>query len=291
MHTKKDKLTAYLFITPMMLGFVITMLGPLLYTLYMSFTNWPLLGKAQWVGGENYAKLASDPNFREVLGNTFWFAGGLVPLNIILALCLALFLYKPLKGIGFFRTIIFIPVMTSIVVWSILWRYMFATDSGFINQMLLWFGIKGPAWLYNQHLAMWVVIVTSALKNVGLNTVLFIAALQQVPASLYEAATLDGAKGVRLFRSITLPMISPTVFLTVILTIIGSLKVFSQVYVMTGGGPGNSTKVLVYYIWEQGFKLFNFGYASSMAMVLFLIILVFTVIQWSIRKRWVVNEE
>ncbi|WP_411552686.1 carbohydrate ABC transporter permease [Paenibacillus lautus] len=285
-----DHLAGWLFVLPMVLGFVLLLLVPLMMALYMSFTDWPLLGEAKLIGFENYRTIAGDAEFWRVLGNTLYFAAGLVPLNIILALLLAIPLSKNIRGAGFFRTLIFIPVMTSLVVWSIVWKYMFATDSGFINQLLRMIAITGPAWLYDTRLAMPVVIVTSLLKNVGLNMVLFIAALQQVPAQLYEAARIDGAGRMRIFFRITVPMITPTIFLTLMMTIIGSLKVFGQIYVMTQGGPSGSTKVLVYNIWERAFKLFEFGYASALAYVLFIITLLLTLAQWQMRKRWVLNE-
>ncbi|MGC6585176.1 sugar ABC transporter permease [Paenibacillus sp. JZ16] len=285
-----DHLAGWLFVLPMVLGFILLLLVPLIMALYMSFTDWPLLGEAKLIGFENYRTIAGDAEFWRVLGNTLYFAVGLVPLNITLALLLAIPLSKNIRGAGFFRTLIFIPVMTSLVVWSIVWKYMFATDSGFINQLLRMIGITGPAWLYDTRLAMPVVIVTSLLKNVGLNMVLFIAALQQVPAQLYEAARIDGAGRMRIFFRITVPMITPTIFLTLMMTIIGSLKVFGQIYVMTQGGPSGSTKVLVYNIWERAFKLFEFGYASALAYVLFVITLLLTLAQWQMRKRWVLNE-
>ena len=281
----------YLFIAPMVFGFLVVTLGPLLYSFYMSLTDWRLLGEPNFIGLQNYEKLIIDPEFKVVLKNTLIFSVGLVPINIVLALILALLLQRNLPGMGIFRTAIFIPVMTSIVVWSIIWRYMFATDEGFINQLLSVINIQGPAWLYSPKLAMIVVIVVSAMKNVGLNMVLFLAALKQVPTTLYEASYLDGANRNKQFWYVTLPMITPTLFLTIILTVIGSMKVFGQIYVMTGGGPGHSTKVLVYYIWETAFKLFDFGYASAVAIILFLIILAFTILQWVLRKRWVFHEQ
>ena len=283
-------LTGWLFISPMVLGFTCFLLLPMGMAFYMGFTDWPLLGDSSFAGFDNYKNLMDDDIFWKALGNTVYFSAGLVPLNIALALMLALLLTRSLPGMGLFRTAIFTPVITSLIVWSIVWKYMLATDSGFINQILQMFGIQGPTWLYNPDLAMPAVIVTSVLKNVGLNMVLFIAALQQVPAHLYEAAKLDGAGRTRTFFQVTLPMITPTVFLTVIMTVIGSLKVFGQIYVMTQGGPSNSTKVLVYYIWETAFKLFDLGYASAAATILFCIILAFTLIQWQLRKRWVFHE-
>ncbi|MDF2681466.1 MAG: sugar transporter permease [Brevibacillus sp.] len=288
---REANVTGWLFVSPMALGFLVLLLGPLLLAFYMSLTDWPLLGEPTFIGLDNYKAIFQDEEFWTVVGNTFAFAAGLVPMNIVLALGLALLLARKLPGIGIFRTAIFVPVMTSLIVWAIVWKYLFATDTGFINQILQLFGITGPAWLYNPQLAMPVVIVTSVLKNVGLNMVLFIAALQQVPVHLYEAARIDGAGRARQFFQITVPMISPTIFLTTLLTIIGSLKVFGQIYVMTQGGPGDSTKVLVYYIWEKAFKNFEFGYASALAFVLFFIIFVFTLLQWQYRKRWVFHEE
>ncbi|MFK4997959.1 carbohydrate ABC transporter permease [Bacillus sp. N9] len=221
----------------MMVGFLLVMLFPLVYSIYMSLTDWQLLGDPNFIGTANYQQMVNDPEFFIVLKNTFLFSAGLVPINIILALWLAMLLQRNLPGMGLFRTAIFIPVMTSIVVWSIIWKYMFGTDEGFINQVLGVFGIEGPAWLYNPNLAMGAVIFVSAIKNVGLNMVLFLAALQQVDKNLYEASYLDGANKWNCFWHITLPMITPTIFLTIILTVIGSMKVFGQIYVMTNGGP------------------------------------------------------
>ncbi|WP_433582608.1 carbohydrate ABC transporter permease [Paenibacillus amylolyticus] len=287
---REAQIAGWLFVSPMVLGFTLLLLFPMGLALYMSLTDWPLLGDHHFIGLKNYRNIMTDAMFWKVLANTVYFTVGLVPLNIVLALLLALLLSRNLRGIGIFRTAIFVPVMTSLIVWAIVWKLMYATESGLINQLLLMAGIKGPAWLYNEDLAMPAVIVTSVLKNVGLNMVLFIAAIQQVPRSLYEAATLDGAGRRGTFFHVTLPMITPTVFLTVVMTVIGSLKVFGQIYVMTQGGPSNSTKVLVYYIWEKAFKLFQFGYASALAYVLFFIVLILTLLQWQLRKRWVFNE-
>ncbi|AQS55771.1 sugar ABC transporter permease [Novibacillus thermophilus] len=286
----KINVSGWLFTAPMLIGLTIFMFGPLLYAFYMSFLEWPLLGEKTFTGFGNYERLMSDDKFLTSLKNTFIFSAGLVPLNLALALGLALLLKDHLFGIGLFRTVIFIPVMTSLIVWSIVWKYMLAPELGFINQLLAAFNIKGPAWLLNQSTAMPAIIVTSAIKNVGLNMILFLTALQQVPKSLYEAAELDGAKSIRRFFKITLPLISPTIFLTMIITTIGAMKVFGQVYVMTRGGPGDSTKVLVYYIWETAFNHFEMGYAAAVAFVLFSILIAFTLLSWHFRKRWVFYE-
>lgn len=287
----EDRVAGWLFVSPMLVGFSMFMFGPLIFALYMSLHDWPLLGEETFIGLKNYQHLFSDPSFLNSLQVTLLFSLGLVPLNIILAILLAVLLKDKFAGIGLFRTAIFVPVVTSLIVWAIVWKYMLAPEQGFINQFLNVFGIQGPAWLLNKSTALPAVILVSVIKNVGLNMILFLTAMQQVPAELYEAAELDGASPYRKFRNITLPLITPTVFLTMIITTIGAMKVFGQVYVMTGGGPGESTKVLVYYIWETAFKLFDIGYASAIAFVLFFILLAFTILSWVVRKRWVFYEE
>lgn len=289
---QRDKWYGYLFISPMVLGFIVFLLGPIVSAIGMSFTNRSLMGSHAFIGLDNYKRaFTEDPVFWETIGNTLYFSAGLVPLNLILALGLALLLQKSIPGIGLFRTAIFTPVVTSIVVWAIVFKYIFATDAGLVNQLLSMFGVKGPQWLYSLELTMPVVIIVSVLKNVGLNMVIFLAALKDVPQMYYEAAKIDGASKWITFRKVTLPLISPSIFLALILTLIGSLKVFGQIYVMTGGGPGTSTYVMVYYIYQQAFKLFEFGYASAIAFILFIMIFALTLIQWTVRKRWVHHEQ
>ena len=288
---RMDNISGWLFISPMLIGFTIFMFGPLLYAFFISLNDWPLLGEATFVGADNYKVMIQDPTFTKSLLNTILFSFGLVPLNIVLAMFLATLLRKKFFGIGFFRTAIFVPVVTSLIVWAIVWKYLLAAELGFVNQMLALIGIDGPSWLLSVSTALPVVIFVSVLKNVGLNMILFLTAMQQVPEELYEAADLEGASNFRKFRSVTLPLITPTVFLTMIITTIGAMKVFGQIYVMTRGGPVDSTKVLVYYIWETAFKHFDLGYASALAFVLFFILLVFTILSWVVRKRWVFYEE
>lgn len=281
----------YLFILPMMLGYLLFLLGPIVAAFVMSFSNWSFTGDVSWIGFDNYERLLmDDPIFLKSIANTLYFSAGLVPLNILLALGLALLLNREIKGIGLFRTAIFTPVVVSIVVWAIVWKYIFATD-GLVNSLLSMLGLQGPVWLYDVRWTMPVVILTSVLKNVGLNMVIFLAALHDVPKMYHEAARIDGASRWATFRNITLPQISPAIFLALIMTLIGSLQVFGQVYVMTGGGPANSTMVLVYYIYQQAFKLYEFGYASAVAFILFFFVLVLTVVQWTLRKRWVHFED
>lgn len=287
-----DKIYGYLFIAPIVIGFLVFILGPMLYSFAMSFSNWSLLKEFEYTGFDNYKHIfLEDKKFWTVLFNTFYFSVGLVPLNLVLAFSLALLLKQKLRGIGFFRTAIFTPVVTSVVVWAIVWKFILGTEGGLINILLQSVGVVGPAWLYDMKLTMPVVIVVSVLKNVGNNMVLFLSALYNVPEMYYEAATLDGASNWQKMKRITLPMISPTIFMLFIITMISSLKVFGQIYVLTGGGPGNATRVLVYYIYDLAFKQYEFGYASAIAFILFTIILILTVVQWNLKKRWVHYEE
>jgi len=287
----RDSWYGYLCIAPMVIGFLLFVAGPILTAFVMGFTDWSILGDTHFVGLGNYRKaFTEDPLFWTTFWNTLYFSIGVVPLNMILALLLAQLLQNKLPGIGLFRTVIFTPVVTSIVVWAIVWKFIFQTDNGLINAVLKVFGIAGPSWLYDAQLALPVVIFISVLKGVGYNMVIFLAALNDVPRMYYEAARIDGATRWKSFWHITMPMITPSIFLVLVLTMIGSLKVFGQIYVLTGGGPGTSTYVFVYYIYELAFKIFDLGYASAVALILFFIVLLLTILQWVGRKRWVYYE-
>lgn len=288
---KKDKWYAYAMISPVVLGFLCLMLFPLLYEFYLSMTDAKLLGDVKFIGFQNYANLTgNDPLFIKSVFNSLYFSGVLVPLNISLAILLAVLLNRELKGIGVFRTLVFLPSITPIVVWALVWKLILSTDMGFLNSFLKMIGITGPAWLYDMRLTMPVLIVNTVLKGVGLNMVIFLGALKSIPVVYYEAARIDGAKAVRTFFHITLPMLSPTIFMVTITTIIGSLKIFSNVYMLTNGGPANSTTLLVFYIYYKAFKEFKLGYAAAAAFILFIVILAITIIQWSLRRRLVYAE-
>lgn len=289
---RSEGIYGYLFILPMVCGFTFFILGPILYSFYLSFTNWSLLGVPKFIGLTNYQKaFFEDPTFIESVKNTFRFTMLYAPFKVALGLALAVALRDKIFGITFFRTVLFTPVITSFVVWAIVWKMIFATDYGLINQLLKYIGVDGPNWLYNKDLAMYVVVFVSLLKTVGMNMVLFLAALQDIPEEYYEAGLVDGANRWQAFKNITIPLLTPSIFMVAIITLIGSLKVFSSIYVMTDGGPAKSTYVLVYYLYQQAFKAYNFGYASTIAYVLFFVILGITIIQWSARKRWVHYEQ
>lgn len=286
----QDAIFGYLFILPVVLGFIVFMVSPIASAIYKSFTDNTLFKPGSFIAFDNYVKLAADKTFLTSLWNTVVYAVGVVPLNIVLAVLLAVLLKAKVKGIGFYRTAFFAPVVTSVVAWGIIWKFILGTEAGLINLLLRMIGVQGPAWLYTPALAMLICIVVTVLKNVGLNMVIILSALHGVPETYYEAALIDGASAWKKLTKITVPMISPTIFMLTIVTLIGSFKSFGQIYSLTGGGPMNSTKVLVYYIYEQAFKNFEFGYASAAAVILFAIVLGLTLLQWKLQKGWVQDE-
>jgi multiple sugar transport system permease protein len=287
---RRDQLVAYLFIAPQLAGTIVFVLVPLVLVVWYSLHEWNVLaGTFTFTGAGNYRKLLDDPNVAPVLRATLYFSAGLVIFNLTLALLLAVLLNQKLRGVTAFRVLFFSPVVVSLVAWTIVWRFMLQANGG-VNGLLGAAGIGGPNWLRSGGTAMASVIVVQVVKNVGLNMVLFLAALQGVPHDLYEAARTDGASRWTIFRRITLPLISPTILLTSIITVVGSLQVFAQIAVLTEGGPGTSTTVLVYYLYQQAFQFHAFGYGATLSVLLFVIVLVLTVVQWQLRKRWVFHE-
>ncbi|TYB91413.1 sugar ABC transporter permease [Micromonospora sp. WP24] len=287
---RRDQLAGYLFIAPQLLGSLLFVFLPLGLVVWYSLHEWNVLaGTFDFVGADNYTALAEDPNLGSVLRATGLFSVGLVVLNLALALLLAVLLNQKLRGTIVFRTIFFSPVVVSLVAWTIVWGFLLQ-DNGGVNGLLDTIGVDGPNWLRGEGSAMLSVIVVQVFKNVGLNMVLFLAALQGVPAELYEAAEVDGASRMRQFWRITVPLISPTILLTSIITVVGSLQVFAQIAVLTQGGPGTSTTVLVYYLYQQAFQFHHFGYGATLSILLFGIVLALTVLQWQMRKRWVFHE-
>ncbi|RUQ84933.1 sugar ABC transporter permease [Labedella gwakjiensis] len=285
-----DTLVGYLFVAPQVLGIVAFVLVPLALVVYYNFHEWNVLANTfTFVGTENVERLFSDPKVAPVMGATAVFSVGLVIGNLAIALLLAVLLNRKVRGITFFRTLFFSPVVVSLVAWTIVWGFLLQDDGG-INGLLQLIGVDGPNWLREGPTAMASVIVVQIFKNVGLNMILFLSALQGVPKEVTEAASIDGAGAGRIFTRITLPLISPTILLTTIITIVGSLQVFAQIAVLTQGGPGISTTVLVYYLFQQAFEFHRFGYGSTLALVLFVIVLLLTVVQWQLRRRWVFYE-
>lgn len=288
----RESIWGYTFIAPMLIGFLIITVAPVIATFVYSLTNKNMMTRTtEYIGLENYVKLFKDKTFRSTMLQTLEFTVLLIPSNLVLTLALAVLLKDKFRGSGFFRTAVFTPVVTSVVVWGVLWRYIFQTDNGLVNAVLKMFGITGPQWLMNTDLAIPVSVFITLVKGLGMNMVMFIGAMLDVPDDYYEAASLDGASKWKQFFSITLPNIAPTIFLVLIMTTIGSLKVFGQVKALSNGGPGTSSYVMVFYIYEMAFKNYKFGYASAASVVLFLMIVALTIVQWKGRKKWVYHED
>ncbi|MHA6689045.1 carbohydrate ABC transporter permease [Devosia sp. A449] len=287
---RRDAAAGYVFIAPQLLGIIIFVLIPLGLVFWYSLHEWNVLANTfNFVGSANYQMLLSDKALPQVLLSSAIFSAGLVVLNMSLALLLAVLLDQKLKAMVVFRTLFFSPVVVSLVAWTIVWSFLLQNNGG-INGMLQMIGVEGPNWLRHPSTAMVSVVVVQVFKNVGLNMILFLAALQGVPKELYEAARVDGAGHFKQFRRITLPLISPTMLLTSIITIVGSLQVFAQIAVLTQGGPGMSTTVLVYYLYQQAFQFHFFGYGSTLSILLFVIVAALTFAQWQLRKRIVFYE-
>lgn len=287
---KRDALYGYAFVAPAMIGFLVFVGGPLVGVFYFSLQDYnSLSGRFTFAGMENYEKLLSSGTFATVLQNTAVFSLAVIPGYILLGLLLAVLVNQRLPAMGLFRTVYFVPAVISLVAWSIIWDYLLQ-DRGGINGWLGLIGIDGPYWLADPQWAMPTVIGVQILKGVGVSMILFLAALQDVPQELQEAARVDGANRWQIFFRIVVPLISPTLILVSILATINSLKAFAQVFLLTQGGPGLSTAILGYYIYDQAFRSFQIGYASTAAVILFLIVLGLTLLQWWSRKRWVFNE-
>ena len=286
---RSEALLGWALVLPYVLGLLVFVIGPLLAVVGLSFTSWSLLDAPRFVGTRNYAELAADPSFRHSASVTALFTVGIMVVNISAALALATLLNVRLRGIAAFRTIVFAPVVMPVVAWALVWKFLLQPQ-GPVNVALQGAGLTNANVLLDPATALWTVVLVEVVKAVGLNTVIFLAALQGVPREVHEAARLDGASPLQAFWRVTLPMISSTFFLVFVVTLIGALKLFTPVYVLTGGGPANATTTLIVFMFKQGFEFFEFGYASAVATVLFAVVLALTLAQWNLRRRLVFSE-
>ena len=274
----------YTGLLPILALFIILRIIPIVRTFILSFYASNLINpQNQFVGFENYRTLFGDLLFRTALSNTTLFAVGTVTLSVGFGLVLALLVNRTLRFSAFYETVYFLPVITPMVPVSIIWKWIYDPSFGLLNYILSWFGIDPVGWLVYPKIGLWAIVVMSAWKLVGYNMVLFLVGLRNIPDEYIEAASLDGAGRFNLFRYVTLPLLKPIMLLVVVINTISSYNVFTQVYVMTAGSQGtaaNPVRVLVYDIWENAFRYFRMGYASSEAVMLFLIILILTLVQF-----------
>ncbi len=279
----------YLFILPWILGFIVFTAGPMLASLYISFTRWEIVTPSVWVGGAQFVKLFNDDRFWLSLYNTSYYVFIGVPLHLFFALLAALAVNMNLRGIHFFRTAYYVPSLTPVVANSILWVWIFQPEWGLANAFLEWIGLEGLYWLQDPRLAKPALIVMS-FWSIGGQMVILLAGLKGIPIELYEAAAIDGANWWSRFWRVTLPLLTPALFFNLIIAIIGAFQVFTQAYIMTEGGPNYSTLFYLLYLFRAAFENFRMGYASAMAWVLFIIVLAFTAIQFMLSDRWVFYE-
>ncbi|MFN5060446.1 MAG: carbohydrate ABC transporter permease [Chloroflexota bacterium] len=286
---RKEELAFYLFISPWIIGFLLFDAGAILASLAISFTNWSALSTPSFTGGENYTKLINDSLFYKAMGNSLYYGLGSVGLGTIVSFLLALLLNQDVKGMAVFRTIFYLPSVVSGIAVAILWIMILHQDFGLINSFLAFFGIKGPGWLVQPEWAMPSLILMS-LWSAGGAMVIYLAGLQSVPIHLYEAAEIDGADTFQKFWNVTVPMMSPVILYNLIVGFIASIQGFVLVYIMTNGGPANATLVYGLYIYRTAFINFQMGYASALAWVLLVVIILITVIQFAVAKYWVYYE-
>ncbi len=286
---RQEEREFYLFISPWIIGFILFGAGPIIASAVLSFMNWSLLSSPTWAGLGNYRKLFSDSLFLVTIKNTFVYAIGSVTLGIIAGFLLALLLNQKVWGMAVFRTIFYLPSVVAGIATALLWVNIFHPDFGLINYTLGQFGIQGPKWLQSPDWAMPALIAMS-VWGAGGGMVIYLAGLQSIPEQLYEAAGLDGAGPLRKFWHITVPMMSPVIFFNMIVGVISSLQAFVLILVMTNGGPANATLVYGLYLYRTAFQFFEMGYASAMAWVLFIVIMLITAIQFRLASRWVYYE-
>lgn len=289
--TKKTKrnLIAYSFIAPNFIGFTIFTLGPILFAFLLAFLKWDGNNPIEFAGLSNFIRLTSDLRFRDALKNTIIYSLATVPLTLICALILALTLNQKIRFRNFFRTASFFPYVASLVAVAAVWNMLFSPANGPVNMFLAKMGVAVdnlPKWAADKDYAMVTVILFSVWKSMGYYMIIYLAGLQGISSEMYEAAALDGANGIKKFRYVTWPMLSPTTFFVIVMLTINCFKVYDQIFMITQGGPGTSTLVLVYHIYETAFRSWDLGYASAISVVLFLLVLTVTLIQFKGEKKF-----
>ncbi|GAA3907976.1 sugar ABC transporter permease [Microbacterium invictum] len=283
---RKEHRAALAFVALPVIGFLAFVGYPLVFSLFTSFTKWNGLSDPVPNGIDNFMEMAGDRYFWQSMGNTVFYMIG-IPIGLVLALLLALALNRKMRGTTFFRTVYYVPVVSSLAAVAILWQWAYNGDFGLVNQVLAVFGIDGPNWLQNADTAKPAIIIMAVWKGLGYSMLLYLAALQSVPPHLFEAASLDGAGVFQKFRHITFPMLNPVTFFLVVTNIIGGAQIFIEINIMTPtGGPEFSTASIVWYIWQKAFNYLQMGYATAMALVLGVLVFIVTAIQFRLNRRF-----
>ena len=282
---RKQQRAAYLFIVVPVALLILFTLAPVVYAIFTSFTDYDIINPSKWVGLSNYTKMWKDPFFRLALKNTLVYTALYIPPGLLVALGTALLLNRKRHFVSTFRVFFYLPVVASTVASATIWFWLLNPQEGLLNTVLRWFGVNGPAWLYDPNWAMVAIVIMSVWAGFGTNMLIILGGLQSIPRELYEAARIDGASRYQSLRHVTIPGLQRPIFLVTALLIIGALQVFDQAYILTQGGPGNATLTIVYYIYNDGFLDLHMGYASAMSVVLFLIILVISLANSKITNR------
>ena len=284
---RKEALSGYLFILPWIVGFVVFLAGPMLASFALSFTRWNIVGDPRWVGLDNYQQIFTrDPDFLQSLKVTLRYAVIYLPLTTVIGIAMAVALNSRVRGIGLFRTLLYLPSVVPGVAATLVWVWVLNGRYGLLNTILGWFGIEGPNWFRDPQAALYGIVMIS-LWGVGGSAIIYLAGLQNIPEHLYEAARVDGASGWQQFRYVTLPMLSPVIFFQLVVGLIGVFQTFTSSFVATGGGPLKSTLFYMLYIYNKAWQSLRMGYASALAWILALIILIVTILVFRSSPYWV----
>lgn len=285
-RTWRNTLIGWSFILPNFIGFALFTLVPVVAAFALAFLEWDAVSSPEWVGLDNFERMLDDENFQVALTNTLFYAGGHIPLTLVASLALAIVLNRKIRGAKFFRTVAFFPYITSLVAVAVVWNMLFNPTTGPVNQGLEALGAANPpGWTTDTDWAMPAVIITSVWRDMGYYMVLYLAGLQTIPTEYYEAARVDGANAWQRFWHVTLPGLRPTTFFVLVMLTIQSFKILDLIVVMTDGGPGRSTLVLAQLVYREGIRDGDYGYSSAIALVLFVIVLTITVVQFRLNER------
>lgn len=285
---REESRAALLFLLPALVLFTVFVALPVLASMYISFHRWDIFTAPTFIGLKNYVQLFQDDIFKKVLLNTLWFVLGTVFIQISLGLVLALLLNSKIPAQGFFRVLYFLPVVSPPVAVALVWAWIFNENFGLLNSFLSGLGLHNlPKWLASSQWALPALMIVAIWQNIGYSMVLFLAGLQNIPQEVYEAGAIEGAVGWKKFRYLTLPLISPTTFFVLTISVIFSFQVFDLAFVMTDGGPSNATNTVVFYIYQNAFRFYQMGYASAAAWILFVVIFILTLLQYRLQNRWV----
>ncbi len=293
MKTMEKKVRFYimLFLLPSVLGFIVFSLLPMISALFLSFTDWDVIGgPPNLIGLKNYIDILKSEEFLRVIFNTMKFISLYIPGIMILSLGVALMFNSNVKHVAVFRVLLFIPVLTSWIAGSLIWKSVLSGQYGMLNNLLAIVGIHGPAWLTDPKWAMTSIVIVSIWKDLGFFSLIIFGGLRGIDRTLYEAAEIDGASGFQILKKITIPLVTPTLFFVLVTTIISSFQLFSQIMVMTAGGPMGATQVMVERIYTYGFRYFEMGYATALSILLLIVIVTITLIQLILQKKWVYYE-